>query len=53
MSHDEFVERLKEFLKGMRKMAYGYLNSDYATGYISAISTVEGFVAELGLEEKV
>lgn len=35
---------LPEELKAMKKKAYNFNNSDYANGYISAISTIEGFV---------
>lgn len=36
---------LQEELKAMKKKAYNFNNSDYANGYISAISTIEGFWA--------
>lgn len=44
-------EMLKEELKDMKKKAYGFLNSDYAIGYISSISTIEGYLEEMESED--
>jgi hypothetical protein len=41
------IEELKSELKEMKRQAYIFQNQDYATGYISAISTLEGYLAML------
>lgn len=41
------VDSLKSELKVMKEEANGFTNWDYMTGYISAISTIEGYIAEL------
>jgi uncharacterized protein Yka (UPF0111/DUF47 family) len=43
----ETVEKLKTEMKSMREKAMNCENWDYATGYISAISTLEGYLAML------
>lgn len=40
-------EMLKEKLKDMRKKAYGISNRDSAIGRLSAISMIEGYLAEM------
>lgn len=44
------VDSLKTELKVMKREANGFTNWDYMTGYISAISTIEGYIAELESE---
>jgi hypothetical protein len=41
------VESMKAELKEMKRQAYIFQNQDYATGYISAISTLEEYLAML------
>ena len=36
---------LLEEIKAMKKRACGFPDQDYRTGYISALSTVEGLIA--------
>lgn len=43
----ENAEKLKTEMKSMREKAMNCENCDYATGYISAISTIEGHLAML------
>ena len=37
--------RLLEKIKAMKKRVCGFHNQDYRTGYMAALSTVEGLVA--------
>ena len=37
--------KLLEKIKAMKKRAFGFPDKDYRTGYISALSTVEGLIA--------
>ncbi len=37
--------RLLEKIKAMKKRACGFHNQDYRTGYMSALSTMEGLIA--------
>jgi hypothetical protein len=43
----ENAEKLKTEMKSMKEKAMNCENWDYATGYISAISTLEGYLAIL------
>jgi hypothetical protein len=50
------MEGVKAELKEMKRQTYIFQNQDYATGYISAISTLEGYLAMLengGFEDEV
>ena len=38
-------KKLLEKIKAMKKRACGFPDQDYRTGYISALSTVEGLIA--------
>jgi hypothetical protein len=39
------ITALKEEMKSMKASAEQFQNADYATGYICAISTLEGFLS--------
>lgn len=41
----EFAEKIKNEIKDLKSKQQS-INTDYYTGYMSALSTIEGFVAE-------
>jgi hypothetical protein len=43
----EVIEKLKAEMKAMKVQMNECSNADYLCGYISAISTIEGYIAEL------
>jgi hypothetical protein len=47
MLYDTAIEILKMEIKDMKNRAQYFRNSDYATGYVSAVSTIEGCIAML------
>jgi hypothetical protein len=47
MMTGEIIENLKAEMKYMKSKAMTFVNRDYTIGYISAISTLEGYLAML------
>lgn len=49
---EDTIDKIKKEIREMKSKSNEFLNSDYVTGYISALSRLEGFLAILNEDKK-